>query len=73
MLYSEVPYELVTQAICCHGGRTKEIGEIQTNGQWSAVSGTDRVTVAVAAAAAEAPRGDGNEIAVANKSVLPKK
>lgn len=43
MFYSEVPYELVTQAIRCHGERTNEIGEIQirTNGQWGAVSGTD--------------------------------
>lgn len=55
--------------------RTNANGEFQvrTNGTLGAVVDTHKVTVAVAAEAAEAPPMDGNEMAVANKSVLPSK
>jgi len=55
--------------------RTNSNGEFQvrTNGTLGVVVDTHKVTVAVAAEAAEAPPMDGNEMAVANKSVLPSK
>jgi hypothetical protein len=55
--------------------RTDANGEFQvrTNGTLGAIIDTHKVTVAVAAAATEAPPMDGNEMAVANKSTLPKK
>ena len=55
--------------------RTNANGEFQvrTNGTLGTIVDTHKVTVAVSAEAAEAPPMDGNEMAVANKSILPKK
>jgi len=55
--------------------RTNANGEFQvrTNGSLGVVVDTHKVTVAVSAEAAETPPMDGNEMAVANKSILPKK
>lgn len=56
-------------------GRTDADGafQIRTNGSLGVVVDTHKVTVFVTDAAAEPPPMDGNEMAVANKSVLPKK
>lgn len=55
--------------------RTDAEGKFQarTNGSLGLVVETHKVTVGVSAEAAEAPPMDGNEMAVAAKSVLPKK
>jgi hypothetical protein len=56
-------------------GRTDADGKFQmrTNGSLGVVVDTHKVTVFVTDEAAEPPPMDGNEMAIANKSVLPKK
>ena len=56
-------------------GRTNADGEFQirTNGSLGVVVDTHKVTVFITEEATEPPPMDGNEMAVANKSVLPKK